>query len=133
MNGHSTYQQPDFDTWWASAPSKNLIDSLRQLARSHLREGGLPITLAAEAAGMSTRSLQRCLAEEGLTYSRLIDQVRFDLAMDLLKDPSLRLIDVSLELGYAEPAAFTRAFKRWTGTAPSQFIRSNHPGDASPQ
>lgn len=41
--------------------------------------------------------------------------------MDLLKDPSLRLIDVALELGYTEPAAFTRAFKRWTGTVPSKF------------
>jgi len=121
VNGHSTYQQPDFDTWWASAPPKDLIDSLRQLARSYLREGGLPITLAAESAGMSTRSLQRRLAEAGLSYSRLIDQARFDLAMDLLKDPSLRLIDVALELGYTEPAAFTRAFKRWTGTAPSKF------------
>jgi AraC-like DNA-binding protein len=120
-NSHLSYQQPDFDTWWTSAPAKDLIGSLRQLVRSHLPDGGLPIALASEASGLGVRSLQRRLVEEGLTYSRLIDQVRFDIAIDLLKNPSMPLIDVSSELGYTEPATFTRAFKRWTGTSPNEF------------
>lgn len=123
VNSYSSYQQHDFETWRGSIPSTDLIGSLRQLVRSHLPDGGLPIAFAAEAAGLSSRSLQRRLAENGLTYSRLIDQVRFNLAVDSLKDPSTQLIDVALELGYTEPATFTRAFQRWTGTSPSNFRR----------
>jgi len=121
---HFAYQDQDYATWQFSFPASDLIGSIRQLVRSHLPDGGLTITLAAEAAGLSTRSLQRRLAEEGLSYSRLIDQVRFRLALDLLKDPSIQLMDVALELGYTEPATFTRSFQRWTGTSPSQFRRN---------
>lgn len=123
INNYFSYQEQDYETWRLSAPASDLIESLRQLVRSHLPDGGLPVTFAAEAAGLSTRSLQRRLVENGLTYSRLIDQVRFNLVLDLLKDPSMQLMDVALELGYTEPATFTRAFQRWTGTSPSKFRR----------
>lgn len=120
---HSSSPQQDYETLLTLAPKTDFVGSLKQLVRSHLPDGGLPITLAAEAAGLSTRSLQRRLAEDGLSYSRLIDQVRFHLALDLLKDPSNQLIDIALELGYTEPATFTRSFQRWTGTSPSEFRR----------
>jgi AraC-like DNA-binding protein len=121
VNHHLSHQQREYETWQSSAPSTDLIGSLRQLVLSHLPDGSPSIALAAEAAGLSTRSLQRRLAEDGLSYSRLIDQVRFRLALDLLKDPSIQLMNVALELGYTEPATFTRSFQRWTGTSPSQF------------
>lgn len=70
---------------------------------------------------MSLRSFQRQLAKEQLSYSLLIDQIRFETAIRLLQDPSLKLIEIALELGYNDAANFTRAFKRWTGISPSQF------------
>lgn len=70
---------------------------------------------------MSFRSFQRQLAKEHLSYSLLIDQVRFETAVGLLQDLSLKLIEIALELGYNDAANFTRAFKRWTGISPSQF------------
>ncbi len=123
VSHHLSCQPQDYEVWRFSAPATDLIGSLHQLIRAHLPDGGLHVTLAAEAAGLSSRSLQRRLAENGLSYSRLIDQVRFSLALDLLKNPSIQLIDVALELGYTEPATFTRSFRRWTGTSPSEFRR----------
>ena len=70
---------------------------------------------------MSLRSFQRQLAKDHLSYSLLLDQIRFETAVRLLQDPTLKLIEISLELGYNDPANFTRAFKRWTGMSPRQF------------
>ncbi len=109
----------------ASAPKADLVGALKQLVRSHLEDGGLPITAAAEAVGLSTRSFQRRLAENGLSYSRLIDQVRFDLAVTRLQNPDINLTDIAFELGYTEPATFTHAFQRWTGTSPSTYRRQH--------
>jgi len=72
-------------------------------------------------AGPSVRTLQRTLAKAGLTFSKLMEETRKDTALRLLEDPGIKLIDVSLELGYSDPAHFTRAFRRWTGVPPNSF------------
>jgi AraC-like DNA-binding protein len=74
---------------------------------------------------MSVRTLQRRLAKEGLTYSQLITRIRYNRAVQLLQDSSLKIIEISEELGYEDHAHFTRAFKRWTGLSPREFRRQN--------
>ncbi len=123
LQDHLSNLHHHYELLKSSAPKADFIGSLKQLVRSHLEDGGLSITSAAEAAGLSTRSFQRRLAENGLSYSRLVDQVRFDLAMTWLRDPEVHLTDIAFELGYSEPATFTRAFQRWTGTSPSDYRR----------
>ncbi|MBE9225499.1 AraC family transcriptional regulator ligand-binding domain-containing protein [Phormidium sp. LEGE 05292] len=101
IEAHPSSLQQDYETLVTLAPKTDFVGSLKQLVRSHLPDGGLPVTLAAETAGLSTRSLQRRLAEDGLSYSRLIDQVRFRLALDLLKDPfinSQNLLSLALNI-----------------------------------
>jgi AraC-like DNA-binding protein len=89
-----------------------------------LLRGGYPdIHLATEITGMSVRTLQRRLGEEGLTYTRLVEKIRFEQAVLWLQEPQLKLIDIAVELGYSDPAHFTRAFKRWTGLSPRDFRR----------
>lgn len=109
----------------SSAPSSDFSRSLQQLLRSLLRDGYPDINLAAEAAGVSVRSLQRRLADEYLNYSRLVEKVRFEQAICLLHDPTVQLIDIASELGYTDAANFTRAFKRWTGISPRKFRQSH--------
>ncbi|MFM7427026.1 MAG: helix-turn-helix transcriptional regulator, partial [Elainella sp.] len=104
-----------------TAPSIDLSKSLEQLLQSLLRDGYPNIRLAAAASGTSVRSFQRRLKEANLSYSKIVEQVRFDRAIQLLRDPSIQLIDIAMELGYTDAANFTRAFKRWTGVAPTQF------------
>lgn len=74
--------------------------------------------------GMSVRTLQRQLHEADLTYSHLIEQVRFDRSVRLLSDPTIKLADVAAELGYTNAANFTRAFRRWAGVSPGDFRNS---------
>ncbi len=122
---HPAAYQSDYRTLQSSAPSPDFFESLRQLLRSLLRDGYPDIDLAAEIAGMSPRSLQRRLAENDLSYSHLVEKVRFEMAVDLLQDADIKLIEISAELGYTDPANFTRAFKRWAGVSPREF-RNQH-------
>lgn len=77
-------------------------------------------SIAAEL-GMSERSVQRGLHEERTSYRALIDEVRKDLALAHLSRSGATAADVAFLLGFSEPSAFTRAFRRWTGLSPSQF------------
>jgi AraC-like DNA-binding protein len=122
---HALAYQSDYETLQSSAPSQNFLESLCQLLRSLLRDGYPDIDLAAEIAGMSPRSLQRRLAENDLSYSHLVEKIRFEMAVDLLKDADIKLIEIAAELGYTDAANFTRAFKRWAGISPREF-RNQH-------
>jgi AraC-like DNA-binding protein len=70
---------------------------------------------------MSERSIQRSLSEEQTSYRQLVDEVRKSLAIEHLSHPGTSATDVAFLLGFSEPSAFTRAFRRWTGTAPTEF------------
>ncbi len=105
----------------SSSPAINLVESLRQFLQFQLPSGHGQIEMAAESAGISVRTLQRRLALEGLSYSRLVDQVRFHLAVNRLKEPTMQLGDIAGELGYTKQGNFTRAFQRWSGVTPSEY------------
>lgn len=73
--------------------------------------------------GLSERTLHRRLALEGYPYRHLDERVRRNLAERLLCDSGLALDSIARQLGYAEAASFSRAFKRWTGLAPAHWRR----------
>lgn len=100
---------------------EDLPGSLRIVLRAYLPDGSPGIEHAARLAGTSVRTLQRRLGEQGVTYSDLLDDLRHDLAIYLLRDQRRTVSEVSQELGYRDPAIFTRAFRRWTGRTPSSF------------
>jgi len=87
-----------------------------QLSSGEVSEDGM-----AQQLHMSRRTLQRKLAEADLTYQKLVDDTRRDLAMRHLEDPRHSITDVTFLLGFSQQSAFTRAFKRWTGMSPSEF------------
>lgn len=118
---HTSAYQSDYETLRSSAPSPDFSGSLKQLLRSLLRDGYPNIDWVAEVAGMSTRSLQRRLADNDLNYSHLVDQVRFEVAVHWLQNTDIKLVEIAHELGYTDAANFTRAFKRWTGISPRKF------------
>jgi AraC-like DNA-binding protein len=69
---------------------------------------------------MSTRSLTRQLAKEGTTFGEIQERLRQRLAFRYLADDRMSIQQIAWLLGYAEPGAFSHAFKRWTGTSPKQ-------------
>jgi AraC-like DNA-binding protein len=87
-----------------------------------LLPAGIPsTTVVARALGTSPRTLQRCLQDEGTTFRDEFQRVRIDLACAYLADRSRSISEIGHLIGFSEPAAFSRAFKRWTGQCPSGF------------
>lgn len=79
----------------------------------------LSVDTLAKAVAMSRRSLERALAEEGTSAAALIEDERKQRALAWL--PALSVDEVAARLGYSDARAFARAFKRWTGVAPSRI------------
>lgn len=79
------------------------------------------LQLTARLFHMTPRTLHRNLLEEGTSYRGLLEDVRQTLAMEHLKSQALSIQEIAFTLGYTDLANFRRAFKRWTGKAPSEF------------
>lgn len=105
----------------------DIIATLKLMLPSYVDEGFPALAEIAEMAGASTRSFQRKLAYAGLTYSDLLDTVRFENASRLLRDTDSKIIEVAFSSGYADPAHFTRAFRRIAGVTPRQFREQSRP------
>lgn len=105
----------------SAAPAADFASFLKQVLLAYLGDGHLPVQLAAEIAGTSVRTMQRQLAESGVTYSELVQQARFEAASRLLLDPGNKVIDVAQEVGYDDPAHFARAFRRIAGVSPREY------------
>lgn len=102
----------------AAEPAQFLLQ-LRQLLRERLPAGDPPQIEVAAALGMTSRTLQRKLAETRTTYRDLLNDTRHALALEYLGLKTYSVSEIAYLLGFAEVSAFTRAFRRWTGTSPS--------------
>lgn len=79
----------------------------------------------AKVLGMSYSTLQRRLQAEGISYQRLKDNLRRDMAINLLCQFNMTVTEVATLIGFQESSAFHRAFKKWTGVSPGAYRRSN--------
>lgn len=100
--------------------------TLKLLLEGYLDES-LTIHQCADLVGTSSRTLQRRLAEHSTSFNEVLDQIRFDVAKQLLLDETIPISDVCYEVGYNDPGNFTRAFRRWAGVSPREH-RQLHVG-----
>lgn len=80
-----------------------------------------PLTEILKKLQMSERALQRKLESEGTNFRELVEKVRCEKAIQLLKNPNLSLENIADHLGYNNTKNFSRAFKRWTSTTPRRY------------
>lgn len=104
-------------------PALSTADRVRHVLAAHLGEGDISLGAVAERLKTSERTLQRKLADEGVSFDALLDELRRDLALRYLADPKIAVAEVAYLLGYSEPSPFHRAFKRWTGKTPTEARR----------
>lgn len=97
---------------------------LHALLIPYLDEGYPNVTLAAKIVGCGVRTLQRRLHHYGLSYTDVVQQARFDAAVQLLSDPKMKVIDAANAVGFADPSHFSRAFRRMVGASPTEFRAS---------
>jgi AraC-like DNA-binding protein len=97
-----------------------LLVAVRSLAVQRL-PGLLDLDYAARALGMSRRTLQRRLAASGTALQALVDEARRDKAEQLVTGGHFTLGEVAAQLGFAEQASLSRAFRRWFGSSPSAW------------
>ncbi|MFZ5723294.1 MAG: AraC family transcriptional regulator [Pseudomonadota bacterium] len=95
---------------------------VREAIRACIEKTGLPRKeRVAEMLAMNPRTLLRRLQEEDTTYQDVLDALRRELAMDLLRTSRLTQSDIAARLGFAEIRSFQRCFKRWTGSTPGDY------------
>src|SRR5262245_50689880 len=116
-------RRSEFDpkSFEASAPAADFVGSIRQVISALMQQGQCELAQIANAVGMHPRTLQRRLSDAHEEYAEILTRVRFEAALRLLDDPARRVVDIAYELGYTDPSNFARAFRSWTGVAPSRF------------
>jgi AraC-like DNA-binding protein len=95
----------------------------RQLRRDLVQPVAEPLTLDALARqfALSPATLRRRLDDEGAGWQALKDEVRRDLAIHRLADPSVSIEDIAAQMGFNDASSFHRAFRKWTGAAPGAY------------
>jgi AraC-like DNA-binding protein len=104
---------------------------VRRLVREHLGSGRVTMQWAAQQLAMSAPTLRRRLREEDETFSELVSELRRELAERELRAGRATIGEIAVALGFANIGAFDRAFRRWSGTAPSEFRLKGTPNGVS--
>lgn len=99
--------------------AEDLVTRCRAHLLQHLTSGEPSEADTARALGLSRRSMQRRLNEQGWSYKRVVDDTRAELARRYLADPAKSLTEIAFLLGFSEQSAFSRAFRRWRGESPT--------------
>jgi AraC-like DNA-binding protein len=100
---------------------RTLRDRTRRVLWAELSERTPSLDAVARALGMSGRTLQRQLRQEGTTFAKLLEELRREMAPTLLRDGQHGVSEVAFLLGYEDPSAFRRAFQRWFARSPRSF------------
>ena len=96
-------------------------EAVRRYVAGELCNGEPTLKLIAPRLHMSPRTLHRRLEEEGTSFRRVLTEVRRELATRHLTERQIAISEIAFLLGFSEPSAFHRAFKRWTGHAPLTY------------
>lgn len=111
---------------------EKVIEIVDQVVRCANPDAGQSLEDVALALGMSTRSLQRQLAKQETSFSKVIIRAQRQYALELLVQNNLSISEIATALGYADPSNFCRAFHKWTGQSPKR-CRSKMLAQASPK
>ena len=91
-----------------------------------LLSGSRPdLLMIAKELGMSERTLQRRITEEGTTFRQLLNETRHELVRQYLGNASVEITEAAFLVGYEDPNSFYRAFRSWEGKTPAEWRAAN--------
>ncbi len=105
------------------AAEEPLLHAVRRTIARLFGKKAPTIDIVATALAMSDRTLRRRLEDAGSSFRQLIDEVRCEWAKRELLDRRMSRDEIAERLGFSDPSAFHRAFRRWTGKTPMQYVR----------
>jgi AraC-like DNA-binding protein len=103
----------------------DFVSAVKSVMRARIGSGAFTRDSVCRALGLNARTLAHRLEAYGVTFSGLADEVRLDAAQSLLLKER-RMAEIAAALGFAEPSAFIRAFKAWSGTTPARWRVARH-------
>jgi AraC-like DNA-binding protein len=109
--------------------SKTMRGRVENLLISILHTGEASMDMIAVKLGLSRQTLFRKLKAEGITFEKVLDELRYKLALHYLNGKKVPVNQTAYLVGFSEPAAFSRAFKRWTGSSPRMIRASKGDND----
>ena len=104
----------------------SLVAQMKRIVGNDLSRDFPSVVDMASYLHMSVRTLRRRLKEQDTTYQQFKDDLRKEHAIRWLNQPELKINAVSALLGFDEPSAFHRSFKKWTGMTPGEYRASRH-------
>ena len=99
--------------------SKTTRGEVEKLLTANLQSGATSVDVIARQLGVSRQTLFRRLRAEGVTFEKVLDELRHRMALKYLEDRKLSVNETAYLVGFSDPAAFSHAFKRWTGHSPA--------------
>lgn len=105
--------------------STSTRDRVESLLMNLLPSGEACIDTIAGRLGLSRQTLFRRLKAEGVTFEQVLDSLRYKLALHYLNGKKTSISQTAYLVGFSDPAAFSRAFKRWTGSSPRMMYHGN--------
>jgi AraC-like DNA-binding protein len=110
----------------SQAAQEGVAMEVRRLLAAPASGSSMSMGAAARRLAMSPRTLQRRLSEEGTSFDALREETRKQAAEMFLADRTLAISEVAFLLGFSEPGAFHRAFKRWHNITPDAFRKQQN-------
>jgi len=108
------------DWLFSSSAERVMGHRVREYLENHL-ERSTPIDEVANALHCSIRTLSRRLSGEGTTYQAIKDELRRDVAIQLLTKTTTPITVIGMRVGFDDPTTFYRAFRKWTGSTPGAY------------
>lgn len=135
VHGANAAQRHLLERELAMAAARNQLPpdvATRRILLAYIARGELSMRTVAIASGLHPRTLNRRLARQGASVFSLMQEVRYQIARDLLANSALAITEIAATLVYADMSAFTRAFRKWSGMSPRKW-RQEHTARAARQ
>jgi AraC-like DNA-binding protein len=122
-NHHYLAQPQRSLAMWQAQDASSLAAEVRRIIKDRIGNEPISLSRVARRLGTSARTLQRRLSEDGVSFADVVDSARKQRACTLLQGWTHSIAAITFLVGFSEQSAFTRAFRRWTGTTPARYRR----------